>query len=67
MRTLKDCSNDIIKSAQSKGIKLTDKDVLDLMDRYERELKSLDTKAPGDPEHKAIVEKILKFYDSSRN
>jgi hypothetical protein len=75
MRTLKDCSNDIIKSAQSKGIKLTDKDVLDLMDRYERELKSLDTKAPGDPEHKAIVEKIsedkrqekIKAYIEKRN
>ncbi|MEK9918067.1 MAG: hypothetical protein VW496_01625 [Pelagibacteraceae bacterium] len=75
MRTLKDCSNDIRVSAQQKGISLTEKDVLDLLDKYEREIKTLNKSVIGDPQHKAIIEKItenkrqekIKAYIEKRN
>lgn len=60
MRTLKDCSADIQRSAREKGIALTDKDVLDLLDKYEREIRDLNKSAFGDSDHKAIVDKITE-------
>ncbi len=73
--SLKDCSQVIIKAAQAKGLKLTDKDALDLMDKYERELRNLNTNVPDGSQRNAIADKItenkrqekIKAYIEKRN
>lgn len=72
----RDCRDQIIKSMQGKGVRLTDKEVDALLDDYARELeKNFGNRVIGDREHQTVINivtekkynELIRAYIEKRN